>query len=277
MGEIHVFMDPLRCGRYLLHERLNEGGMAEIFLGTSSENNPVIVRRLLPRFKFNLSKRREFTRGLKIQSKFDHPHIVKLYELVTLRIIPYAAMEYVNGMNLRQIITHKKATSFKQLLMLFHQMLAGLEHIHQRGYLHLDFKPENVLVSTRKDAKIIDFDLSEPIQKESKAQSEIKGTPAYLALEQILKMPVDERTDIFSLGITAYELFTGQKPFIANNREEIFRANSNLKRPFPSPHSINPSLPLSLNRILCHCIEKKVERRYPSVSMIIRDLNKVVV
>lgn len=270
-------MNPLRCGRYSLHERLNAGGMAEIFLGSSSEGNTVVVRRLLSQFKFNLSKRREFSRGLKIQSHFNHPNIVKIYELATLRIIPYAAMEYINGMNLRQTITHKKTTPFKQLLMLFQQMVDGLEHIHQRGYLHLDFKPENVLISPHKVAKIIDFDLAEPILKEPKAQSKINGTPAYLAPEQILRTPVDERTDIFALGITAYELFTGQKPFVAQTREDIFRANSNLKQPFPSPHSINPSIPRSLNRILSHCIEKKSDRRYPTASIITRDLNKVMV
>lgn len=266
-------MQVERCGQYVLHQKLNEGGMAEVYIATDPQQQTVIVRKLLGKFKLNLFKRREFSRGLEVQSLLQHPNIVKVLKLATLSPVPYAIMEFVDGPNLRVPITQRQ-TALETNVPIFAELLKALSHVHTHGYLHLDFKPENILITHRGHVKLLDFDLSEKVGKIPKAQSEIKGTPAYLAPEQIAKLPVDERTDIFALGLTAFELFTGQKPFPSSDRNEVFRAISS-ETPFPSARSINSDIPHALDRLIAGCIEKSPEKRYPTVGMIARDLQKV--
>lgn len=267
-------MEIQRCGQYILHERLNAGGTAEVFTGVSPDNKTIAIRRLLPKFKLNLVKRLEFNRGLAIQAKFEHPNFVRTLEIAALKLVPYAVMEYVDGTNLRQAMLRKDPL-LADPMPVFRQILEGLAYLHRCGFLHLDFKPENVILSRQGEVKILDFDLSEPILKKPRAQSAIKGTPGYLAPEQVLQQPVDERTDIFALGVTAYELFAGQKPFAGQDRQEIFRMSCNFDHPFPAARTINTAIPIALDRVLSHCIEKKPDRRYPTVSLILRDLDKI--
>jgi eukaryotic-like serine/threonine-protein kinase len=266
-------MEPMKCGEYTLHERLNEGGTAEIFLATSPDNKQVVVRRLRSKFQFDISKRRKFSRGLAIQTKMKSPTMVQVFKTVHFATLPYAVMEYVDGINLRLALLQKDPL-LDNPHSIFAKMLEGLSFIHQNGYLHLDIKPENIHLSRNGLLKILDFDLAEKIHHPPKAQHGINGTPSYLAPEQILKHPVDERTDIFALGITAFELFTHHKPHVTNSRQETFHSHSNLEKPFPSPRSLEPELSHKLDRIISRCIEKKVERRYPNIAMILRDFHE---
>jgi eukaryotic-like serine/threonine-protein kinase len=267
-------MQQQRWGDYILWDQLNEGGMAEVFIATSPNEKQVVVRRLKSEYKLNLFKRYEFTRGLDIQSQMDHPSIIKVLEMHTLQATPYAILEYIDGFNLRQKLVHGRASIENRIAILL-QILEGLYHIHSKKYLHLDFKPENILISNRGEVKIFDFDLAEEIQPTPHAQKEIHGTPSYLAPEQILRQPVDERTDIFAFGLTAFELFVGQKAFIPKNRNEIFEFYRDLETPFPTARSVNSSVPHVVDRIISKCLEKKVERRFPAVSMILRELDGV--
>ena len=262
-----------RCGNYLLHERLNEGGNAEIFVATNRKHKQVIVRRLLPKFKWDFFKRSEFVRGLQIQSQMKHPCIVQILELVRFSKVPFAAMEYIEGMDLRRAMIRRNG-ELGDPFPLICQMVEGLLYVHQQGYLHLDYKPENVMLNPQDKIKLLDFDLSERIHHIPRRQSNVKGTPSYLAPEQIRREPVDERTDIFALGLTAYELLTRKKPFKAQEQQEIFKEVCDVQSAFAPPRSINPSVPPLLDRIVCRCLEKSPERRYPSVSLILRDLQK---
>src|SRR5438105_2945220 len=123
--------------KYVLHEHLNEGGMAEVFLATDPDGNQVTIRRLLPKYKFNLLKRKEFAHGLKIQTQLKHPNIVQIIDHISLKMIPYAAMEYVDGMSLREAI-FKWDDLILNPYSVFEQILKGLQYIHASGYLHLD-------------------------------------------------------------------------------------------------------------------------------------------
>jgi eukaryotic-like serine/threonine-protein kinase len=267
-------MQQQRWGDYVLWDQLNEGGMAEVFKATSPQEKQVVVRRLKSEYKLNLFKRYEFTRGLDIQAQMDHPSIIKVFEMHTLQAVPYAVLEFIDGFNLRQKFAHEGASLENRIAILL-QILEGLHHIHSRKYLHLDFKPENILISNKGDVKIFDFDLAEKIQPTAQAPKEIHGTPAYIAPEQILRQPVDERTDIFALGLTAFELFVGQKAFTAKDRNEIFQFYGDLETPFPTPRSVNSSVPHVIDRIISRCLAKKIDDRFPNVSMILRELDGV--
>ncbi len=246
--------------------------MAEVFLAMSPQNHPVILRRLLSKYRFNFFKRHEFLRGLRIQATLGHANVIRILELLPFQLTPFAVMEYVEGINLREaMIRHDP--SIANGVEIFRQMLEGLEHIHRSGYLHLDFKPENIFVSRWSEVKILDFDLAMPVPKRPKPLVGLEGTPTYVAPEHILKRPVDERADIFSLGVTAFELFTGQKPFQGLDQQDIFHAYTDLDTHFRSAHAVRPEVTPSLARILANCLEKRPERRYPSVSLILHDLH----
>jgi len=258
------------CGNYRLEDRLNEGGMAEIFIADGPDQRHVIIRRLLPKYRFDLKKRRDFIRGLRIQQRMHHRNVVKVIELTTRALYPFAVMEFVGGMNLRQAFLRKDSV-VQTPLPIFHQMLLGLQHIHSHGFLHLDFKPENILLQPDGQARIADFDLSQPILKTPRKQPSVQGTPAYLAPEQIRKEPVDRRTDIFALGLTAFELFTWRKPLARGQRDEIFSAYCDNNHAFPAPNTLNPAIPEALSQIISGCIQKKSDDRFSSVTQILRD------
>jgi eukaryotic-like serine/threonine-protein kinase len=264
-------MQPTRLGKYLIIQPLDEGASAEIYLARDESNRTVVIRRLHRKFNLRLLKRREFLRGLRLQTNFDHPNVLKLHELHSRSLLPFAVLEYIDGLDLRQAMAQRWNQNSEVLI--FEQILRGVHHIHERGYMHLDLKPENILISREGDVKIVDFDFAEKLGEKPRYLSKIKGTVLYLAPEQILKEAVDERTDIFSIGVLGYELFTGHKPITGTNRTQALKLTKQLDLPFPAPKSLNPNLSPAMDRILARCVEKRVERRYPSIQNILSDLN----
>src|SRR5438093_2103293 len=138
-------------------------------------------------------------------------------------------------------------------------MAVGLEHIHDSGFMHLDFKPENVLVSRNGNVRLVDFDLAQPKPEKPKKMSKNPGTPAYMAPEQLLRQPYDHRVDIFAYGVTAYELLTGQKPFPGETAEEILRKQ--LDRSIAPPRELNPEIPPAVERSVLKCLEREPDNR----------------
>ena len=151
-------------------------------------------------------------------------------------------------------------------------MAAALAHVHERGFIHLDFKPENILVPKTYDPKLIDFDLAIPRPLKPKKASKLSGTPLYLAPEQIARQPVDERADIFAFGITAYELLTSKKPIAGNTQEEILSKYANFDEHLRPPRTLVPEIPQTLERVILKCLEMEPARRYPAMSLVVRDL-----
>ena len=151
-------------------------------------------------------------------------------------------------------------------------MAAGLSHIHEQGFIHLDFKPENVVVGRDCVPKIVDFDLAIPRPSEPKRVRKLSGTPQYLAPEQIMREPVDERADIFAYGIVAYEVLTGKKPITGNTFEEVMAKYATFDQHLKPIRAHYPDCPLPVERVILKCLEKDTSRRYPSLSLVVRDL-----
>src|SRR5207245_7402994 len=121
----------------------------------------------------------------------------------------------------------------------------ALEHVHDSGFMHLDFKPENVLVTRNANVRLVDFDLARPKPEKPVKASKNPGTPAYMAHEQLLRQPFDHRVDIFDYGATAYELLTGEKPFTGDSPTEILRSQVD-RTAFGTPRDLNDEIPASL-------------------------------
>jgi serine/threonine-protein kinase len=146
-----------------------------------------------------------------------------------------------------------------------------LEHVHDSGFIHLDFKPENILLSRNASLRLIDFDLSIPRPEEPIRTKNNPGTPAYMSPEQLLRQPIDHRVDIFAFGVMAFELLTGQKPFPGESADDILRLQMN-RAAFKNPRDLNSDIPVALEKIILKCLEQEMVKRYPLTTVLVRDL-----
>ena len=256
-------------------EKINQGGMADVYLATDRQGERFILRVLLPEFRLHWGRIRQFNWGCKVMQQLDHPNIVHFYESGIFRGLRYAVIEFVDGPNLKEAILRSDPNLRAHQLNLLMGMASALAHVHDRGFLHLDFKPENILVpKTTYDPKLLDFDLAIPRPTKPKRAAKLSGTPFYLAPEQLARRPVDERADIFSFGITAYELLTGRKPITGETREEILSKYSDFNEHLRPPRTLVPDVPRAIESVVLKCLEKDPERRYPAMSLVVRDLQK---
>jgi len=265
-----------RFGRFYLQELLNSGGMADIWLVTDSRDKPYALRRLRDDLRFNFLARRRFLHGCNVLSRLNQSNFIVGYvEHGKADGTLYLLMDYVEAANLKALFARQDPVLTENVAQILIDMAIGLEHVHESGFMHLDFKPENVLVSHNCDVRLIDFDLAQPIPEKPKKMSKNPGTPAYMAPEQLQRKPIDPRADIFAYGVAAYELLTNRKPFAGETPAEILAAQLNISGPVP-PREHNPEIPAALEKVILKCIAREPDRRYPFMSVLVRDLGKAL-
>ncbi|PWU17741.1 MAG: hypothetical protein C5B50_10735 [Verrucomicrobia bacterium] len=264
---------PGPFGRFYLQELLNSGGMADIWLATDSRQKPYALRRMHERYRFNFKARRRFVRGCDILARLnDHDGIIGYVEHGKIEGRLYCLMEYVEASNLKELYAQHDPVLLENVAQILIDMAVGLEHVHECGYMHLDFKPENVLVTRNASVRLIDFDLSQPIpEKPIKPPKKNPGTPNYMAPEQLLGEPMNHRVDIFSYGVSAYELLTNHKPFPGDTPSEIVRLMVD-RSGFVGPRQHNQDIPLALEKVILRCLERDPDRRYPFMGVMVREL-----
>ncbi|MBN2507853.1 MAG: serine/threonine protein kinase [Verrucomicrobia bacterium] len=263
---------PGAFGRFYLQELINSGGMADIWLATDEQGHPFALRKLHDRLRFNLLARRRFVRGCEILAKIHgHQYVIRYIEHGRIRGTLYCLMEYVEGSNLKLLFGRGDPLLSDYVGNILIDMAEALEHIHDSGFMHLDFKPENVLVTRSANVRLLDFDLAQPRPPLPKKLKRNPGTPAYMAPEQLLRQPLDHRVDIFAYGVTAYELLTGQKPFEGDSPQEILHKQLN-RRDFITPRQLNPDIPPALETTLLKCLETEPDKRHPIASVLLHEL-----
>ena len=259
-------------GPYYLQELINTGGMAEIWLATDPNGKSVAIRRLMNDSLFNFTERRRFVRGCEILSKIhDHEHVIGYIEHGKINGSLYLAMEYIESSNLKILLSRSDPVLVEFVGNILIDMAVALEHVHDSGFIHLDFKPENVLVTRNGNVRLIDFDLAQPKPEQPKKMSDNAGTPGYMAPEQILRQPLDHRADLYAFGVTAYEVLTFQKPFPGDLPKEILRQQLD-PTVFINPREHNPDIPIALEKVILKCLDSVPDRRYPFTSVLVRDL-----
>lgn len=259
-------------GRFYLQELINSGGMADLWLANAPNGKHCAVRRLHKHLRFDWTARKRFFSGCEILAKvYDHEFIVDYIEHGSIGMTPYLAMEYVEGNNLKELYARHDPVLLDNIAQILIDMATALEHMHSSGFMHLDFKPENVLVTRNGGIRLVDFDLSQPIPDKPKKAGSNPGTPAYMAPEQFQRLPIDHRVDIFAFGVAAYELLTNAKPFPGEEARDIL--NLQLDRSgFLAPSVHNPDMPRTLEKIILKCLENEPNRRYHFMSLLLRDL-----
>jgi eukaryotic-like serine/threonine-protein kinase len=264
---------PGPFGRFYLQELINSGGMADIWLATDSRNKAFALRRMHERLRYDFGARRRFVRGCEILSKIgDHQSIIGYVEHGKIDGQLYLLMEYLEAANLKELYAQHDPVLLENVAQILLEMAAALEHMHTNGFMHLDFKPENVLVTRNGSVRLVDFDLAQQIpEKPKKLSKKNPGTPAYMAPEQLLGQPISNRADIFAYGVTAYELLTNQKPFPGETPGDILKLQLD-RSEFTSPRQLNPDLPEALEKVILRCLQTEPERRYPLLGVMVREL-----
>lgn len=264
-----------RSNTYQIRDRLAKGGMADIFLAIDRNDQYVALRRLREDLARRWGTVRQFAWGNDVITHLNHINIIRYIDSGKTDGLPWVVMEYVNGPNLRELLVNEFNAVKQHTMSILLGMAAALNHVHEHGYLHLDFKPENILVTKDFVVKLIDFDLC--LRREDKPikLKKLSGTPAYLAPEQISKKIVDERTDIFSFGVAAYEVLTGRKPVTGTTLGEVYQAYMNMEEEIRPAREFNKDIPLKLDRTIFKCLARDPERRYPVMSLVLRDLRAI--
>ena len=264
---------PGPFGSYYLHELINSGGMADIWLATDDQNRSCAVRLLHDKLKFDFTARKRFVQGCEVLSKIhNHEFVITYLDHGKVDGTLYMAMEYVEGGNLKLLMADPSTELSENVGNILIDMAVALEHVHDSGFMHMDFKPENVMVTRNANLRLVDFDLALPRPPEPRKLSKNPGTPAYMAPEQLLREPVDHRADLFAFGATAYELLTFRKPFPGETPDDVLRRQIERDSDFLTPRSVNPDIPAVLEKVILKCIERDPEKRYPFMSVVVRDL-----
>jgi serine/threonine protein kinase len=187
----------------------------------------------------------------------------------------YLLMDYVEAANLKELFARHDPVLTENVAQILIDMAAGLGHVHESGFMHLDFKPENVLVTRNGGVRLIDFDLAQPIPEKPVKMSKNPGTPGYMAPEQLQRQPIDSRADIFAYGVSAYELVTNHKPFPGETPAEILAAQMDNSSPIPVREH-NPEIPVALEKVILKCLAREPDRRYPFISVLVHDLQNAL-
>jgi len=257
---------------YRLVRKIHHGGLYAVFLAEKEGARYAI--KVLIKHLFSMEKLKRFFREAGVLAGIQHPNIVKIYEygLSEKGGIPYIVMEYVEGKSLQEIIKGGCIPLEKGVAVL-RQIAMAMEAMHGHRILHRDIKPQNIMVGDDGEAKLTDFGIVHVLDSSLTATDSILGTPAYMAPEGFDSIKkVDERSDIFSLGIVAYEALTGHYPF---SLVSIPGAIDSIRkeRP-PEPMKVNPRIHPLVQVIIGNMLEKNPERRYQSASEIIRDIDE---
>lgn len=265
---------PQKFGPYELHELVNSGGLADLYLATDEEKKTLAVRifRDSGAFDFTNNNKKRFVRGCEILRDIPrHEFVIGYIQHGKISGRHYLAMEYVEGNNLKLLAAESDPVLAENIGNILIESAQALEHVQDSGFIHLDYKPENILLSRNAALRLIDFDLSIEKPEVPTRTKNNPGTPAYMSPEQLQRLPIDHRVDIFAYGVTAFELLTGQKPFPGESAEEILRLQMD-RRSFKNPRELNPDIPAAMEKIILKCLETNMEKRYPFMSVLVRDL-----
>lgn len=276
-----------RIGPYLIHHKVAQGGMAELFVADYVREDgfrrKVAIKRILPHLAGNSEFIKMFTREARLAALLQHPNIVQIFDYGKIDNAYFIAMEYIDGKNLKEILTALgNGLPIELTVFIISNICKGLDYSHSRRdddtgqpleIIHRDISPQNMLISCEGEVKISDFGISKAISEPSlTVAGVIKGKLAYLSPEQSLGEPVDRRTDIYALGLVLYETISGKKVYAFDTDVEAIRAIPTLEIE-PLMH-VRAEVPKELNDIVMKCLAKKKEDRYQSAALLYDDLAK---
>jgi eukaryotic-like serine/threonine-protein kinase len=263
------------AGRYQVIEELGKGGMGKVYRVLDNKLNEEVALKLIkPGIALDRRTLERFGNELKIARKIVHKNVGRMYHLSEEKGTYYVTMEYVPGEDLRNMIRMSRQLAIGTTIHIAKQICEGLAEAHRLGVVHRDLKPSNIMIDKEGNARIMDFGIARSLHtKGITGEGVIIGTPEYMSPEQVEGKEVDQRSDIYSLGVILYEMVTGRVPF---EGETPFSIGVKHKSEIPrDPGELNAQLPQGLARIILKCLEKDKEKRYQSAQEMRSELEKV--
>jgi serine/threonine-protein kinase len=253
-------------GRFRVGERLGKGGMGEVYRAEDTKlKRTVALKRLAPRLRADSIYRRRFLEEAERVSRFSDSHIAAVYDVLEEGDEMFLVMEYVEGETLRQRM--RNTLSLSQFFEMATQCAEALVAAHERGIVHCDIKPENIMLTKTGQVKILDFGVAKHLPRSDQSSTvdragTMAGTPAYMSPEVLLENVPDGRADMFSLGVVFYEALTGQHPFLASS---FVATTDRIRKETPTPiHIFNHGVSKELEALVNKAMAKEPGQRYAS-------------
>lgn len=263
-------------GRYEIQEIIGVGGMSVVYKAYDNVDDRIVAVKIL---KDEFLTNDEFVRRFKNESKaialLSHPNIVKVYDVSFGEKLQYIVMEYVDGITLKEYIQKQKAITWNDALFFTTQILKALQHAHDKGIVHRDIKPQNIILLSNGNIKVADFGIARFSRSETRTLTDTAiGSVHYISPEQAKGEFTDERADIYSVGVVLYEMLAGKVPFEADSAVSV--ALMQLQEDAEKLTEINPDIPKGLEQICIHAMQKNPADRYQTATEMLLDIEEVI-
>jgi eukaryotic-like serine/threonine-protein kinase len=263
-------------GRYQVLKELGRGGMGIVFQAYDKQlKEQVAIKILSPLLSNDNDALERLKREVSAARRITHSNVIRIHDIAEANGLQYVSMEYFAGSNLKEYMKQAGHLSLMEAFNIASQVCDGLRAAHEQGVIHRDLKSQNIIINAANQIKIIDFGLAHTQQMQGlTATGLIMGTPEYMAPEQVSGKRVDERADVYSLGIILYELFTGKVPFTGPSAISV--GFQQMKDSPPPPTSVNPQIPVPLEQVILKALQKDPMQRHRSVAELKEDLDQAV-
>ena len=263
-------------GRYEVQEIIGVGGMSVVYKAYDNVDDRIVALKIL---KDEFAGNEEFKRRFKNESKaialLSHPNIVKVYDVNFGEKLQYIVMEYIDGITLKEYITKQGAITWNDALYFMTQILKAVQHAHDKGIVHRDIKPQNIILLSNGDIKVTDFGIARFSRSDTKTLTEQAiGSVHYIAPEQAKGEHTDEKADIYSLGVVLYEMLAGTVPFEADSAVSV--ALMQLQADAKRLTDINADIPIGLEQICVHAMQKNPLDRYQTATEMLLDIEEII-
>jgi serine/threonine protein kinase len=262
--------------RFQILQELGRGGMGIVFQAHDKQlKEQVAIKVLSPLLSNNGEALERLKREVSAARRVTHPNVIRIHDISEMNGLHFVSMEYFRGTTLRDLVRQSGAMGLQQGFNIASQICDGLEAAHRQGVIHRDLKSQNIIVDGSGHAKIIDFGLAHSMHAEGlTATGLIMGTPEYMAPEQVAGKRVDERADVYSLGIILFEMFTGKVPFTGDSAIAI--GFKQMKEEPPKPRVLNSQISEPVEDVILKALQKEPQFRYASVAALRQDLEVAV-
>lgn len=261
--------------RYEIINKIGTGGMSDVYKAKDHTlGRFVAIKVLKPEFSEDVNFVTKFRTEAQSAAGLEHPNIVNIYDVGSENGMHYIVMEYVEGITLKTYIEKKGQLTFKETVSIAIQVGRGIEAAHNKGIIHRDIKPQNIIISTEGKVKVTDFGIARAASSNT-ISADVMGSVHYASPEQARNGFVDGKSDIYSLGIVMYEMVTGRVPFDGDTTVAV--AIQHLQEEIVAPSAYAPNLPISMEKIILKCTQKNPDRRYESMTALLADLRKALI
>ncbi|HSE83859.1 MAG TPA: serine/threonine-protein kinase [Thermodesulfobacteriota bacterium] len=258
-------------GSYRILEKVGQGGMGIVYKGVHTKlEQEVAIKVLSPQFSQDQHMRSRFFKEAKIQAKFSHPNVVNILNYLENDGNIYLVMEYINGETLESYLKREGKLTVEKAASVSMNILDALDFMHSKGVIHRDIKPSNVMFTEGGIVKVMDFGVAKVAGENGQTRTGMVGSFLYISPEQILGEEASAQSDIYSFGITFYQMVTGRVPFNGDSEYKIMKAH--LEEKPAIPWVINSNISKEIGKVILKAIAKNPKDRYPNIKELIEDL-----